>query len=116
MKPKTIKRLTVILLLVGFGAAAAVFFTARPEPIDPLLGDYRSSKRYQRELKMIGGEANVLVDDFQEWLGDQWHGRELARTLVVLTIGATLLFRVIASHPDHLPDADPVEKNPDAGP
>ena len=101
MRPQTINRVTLLLLLLGFGCATAVFLTVEPAADDPLLGDYRSSKRYQRELKMMGGAANVLADDFQEWFGNQWHGRELARTVVVLTIGVTLLYRLIASHPDH---------------
>lgn len=102
MRRQTINRVTLLLLLLGLGSAIAVFLTAQPVVVDPLLGDYRSSKRYQRELKMMGGEANVLVDEFQEWFGNQWHGRELARTVIVLTVGTTLLFRLFASHPDYL--------------
>ena len=101
MKHQTTSRITLLLLLLGFGSAVLIFITAKPENVDSLLGDYRSSKRYQRELKMMGGEANVLVDEFQGWLADQWHGKNLARTVVVITIGTTLLFRLLASHPDY---------------
>lgn len=88
-------------MLLGFGGAVIIFITSKPENIDSLQGDFRSSKRYQRELKMMGGEANVLVDEFQEWFAAQWHGKNLARTVVVITLGTTLLFRLLASHPDY---------------
>lgn len=101
MKRQTINRVTWISLSLGLGGAIVVFLLAEPAVVDPLLGDYRSSKRYRRELKVMGGEANVLADEFQGWFSDQWHGRELARTLVVLTIGSVLLFRLLASHPDY---------------
>ena len=101
MKQQTTHRITLLLLLLGFVGAAVIFITAKPEKVDSLLGDYRSSKRYQRELKMMGGEANVLVDEFQGWFADQWHGKNLARTVVVITIGTTLFFRLLASHPDY---------------
>lgn len=102
MTPQTINRVSMFLLLIGLGSAVVVFLIAEPVVVDPLLGDYRSSKRYRRELKMMGGEANVLVDEFQEWFANQWHGRELARTVIVLTIGTTLLFRLLAFHPDYV--------------
>jgi len=102
MKHQTTNRITLLLLLLGIGSAVVIFITAKPENVDSLLGDYRSSKRYQRELKMMGGEANVLADDFQGWFADQWHGKNFARTVVVLTIGTTLLFRLLASHPDYV--------------
>jgi len=108
MRAQTINRISFLLLVTGLGAALLVFLTAEPTTVDPLLGDYRASKRYQRELKMMGGEANVLVDEFQEWFANQWQGRTLARTLIVLTVGSTLLFRLVASHPDY---AEPTENH-----
>ncbi len=109
MTRQTINRISLLLVLSGIGAAVAIYLTVPPAVTDPLLGDYRSSKRYQRELKMMGGQANVLADDFQEWFSDQWHGRELARTLVIVSIGTTLLFRLFASHPDDANQDQPEE-------
>jgi len=109
VSPQKINRISLLLLVIGLGGALAIFLTAQPEVIDPLLGDMRASKRYQRELRVMGGQANVLADEFQDWFGDQWHGRNLARSVAILSIGATLLFRFVASHPG--PVEPPADEN-----
>ena len=54
----------------------------------------------------IGGQANLVASDLREWFADQWRGRTLARTVLVLTVGGVLVFRFVA-HPvePQAPDA-----------
>ncbi|MFI5357771.1 MAG: hypothetical protein ACHQ4G_10590 [Opitutales bacterium] len=117
MNPQTINRITFWLLLLGLGAAL-VLYLAAPPPRDPygsLLGDPLANKKYLRELQVMGGKANVLAAQFQEWWADQWHGQNLARAVAVLTLGTTLAFRFVARHPDFgRPDSGD-RKTPPAG-
>jgi hypothetical protein len=99
MSRKSINQISVLLLLLGFGTALILHLTARPVTCDPLLGDPLASKKYLRELRVIGGKANVLAAEFQDWFSGLWQGEQLARTVAVLTVGATLAFRFVAQHP-----------------
>ena len=99
MTPRKTNRITLVLLLLGLGSALIIFLTAAPVVVDPLLGDQMASKKYLRELRMIGGQGNVLSAEFQDWFAGLWQGRELAGTVAVLTVGVVLGFRVVATHP-----------------
>jgi len=87
------------LILLGWGAALVIFLVAEPVVVDPLLGDPMSNKKYLRELRVMGGQGNVLAAEFQDWFAGLWEGRELAGTVAVLTIGVVLVFRFVATHP-----------------
>jgi len=86
----------IVVLLVGWIAAALVYFTASgafdaaaPDPA----ADYQlingqvvrlpisASKREQQQLARLGGEASVHIVEFDSWLGSFWHGERLAWTL-----------------------------------
>jgi hypothetical protein len=58
-----------------------------------------ANKKYLRELRVMGGQGNVVAAEFQDWFAGLWEGRELAGTVAVLTIVTVLVFRFIASHP-----------------
>lgn len=117
LSPRRIKRITVLLLVFGFGSAIAIFLTARPVVVDPLIGDPFASKRYVRELRVIGGKANVVAAEFMEWFADRWRGRNLAGTVAVLTVAVTLSFRFVALRPDlYAPFSDPRARPPSARP
>ena len=98
-------RITGVLLLLGLGSALVIYLTAAPVVVDPLLGEPLSNKKYLRELRVIGGQGNVLAAEFDDWFGGLWRGRELAGTVAVLTVGLTLAFRFVATHPDSAPAA-----------
>jgi hypothetical protein len=100
VSPQKINRISVWLLSVGLVAAIAVFCTTSPDSDDDPLRDFKNSKKYSREMRMIGGKANEAASEFVDDFIDLWHGRELAGTLVVVTVLGTLLFRFVASHPD----------------
>ncbi|HVU17423.1 MAG TPA: hypothetical protein VHD32_10880 [Candidatus Didemnitutus sp.] len=102
MTHSQVNRISWAIVAIGAIAAAVIFFTAPPVDDNPMLGDPLANKRYLSEMKRIGGSANVLASDFREWLSDQWQGRNLARTVVVLAVVGALGFRFVAmpAHPD----------------
>ncbi len=102
MSRQKLNRITVLLLLIGFGLALTVFVTTQPASVDPFADNPQAAKMHDRQLEMIGGKASIMTSDFQSWLGSLWHGRKLAVTLAVLTVGVTFAFRYIASHPDYI--------------
>lgn len=113
---KRINQITALLLLLGFAAALAVYFTAQEDADDPLMRELMASKRYSREMRMIGGQANMDAAALANWIGSLWHGPRLGGTIAGLTVMGTLIFRFIALHPHHLlPDDPPDEKPPSSG-
>lgn len=78
-------RITLLILLIGLGIAALIYFTAA-EPERDVFYDYQHSKKYKHELELYGGKANVLANDFATWFGSLWQGRSLAFTVAALTI------------------------------
>jgi hypothetical protein len=107
----------VLLLLVGFSAALVVFFKAEPELDDPVMRQFMASKKYVREMRMIGGQVNLDAAELADWIAGLWHGQKLADTIAVLTVGGALLFRFVAFHPDNLSAEESAkEKAPPPGP
>ncbi len=113
MSQRKINLITALFLLLGLGSALVIFLTAEPVITDPLLGDPLATKKYTHELRLMGGEANVLASEFQEWFAGLWHGQRLAGTIAVLTIGLTCGFRFVATHSGD-PDVAPGEEGPRA--
>jgi hypothetical protein len=115
MNRQKMNRITSGLLLLGLGGALAIYLTAAPEVVDPLLGDPMANKKYMRELRVMGGQGNVLAAEFQDWFGGLWQGRELAGTVAVITVGVVLVFRFVATFPPAAPAetvAAPEKKTP----
>lgn len=115
MTPRRTNRITLGILALGLGSALLIFLTAAPEVVDPLLNDPLANKKYQREMRVIGGVGNVLAADFNDWFASLWHGRKLAGTVAVLTVGTVLIFRFVATHPDYAHAATPPEPGPPGG-
>lgn len=106
MSPRRINQISALLLLFGLGSALVIYLRARPVAFDPLVGNPLTSKRYLHELRLMGGKANVAFAEFQAWLAERWQGENLAVTVAVLTVVATLIFRFVAAHPElFAPDA-----------
>jgi len=116
MNRQKMNRITYGLLLLGLGSALAIYLTAAPQVVDPLVGDPFANKKYLREMRMLGGQGNVLAAEFQDWFAGLWQGQELAGTVAVITVGAVLGFRFVATHPGVPPAAAATEeKKPPAG-
>ncbi len=110
MTRQTVNRISGCALALGLLAAVAVYFTAKPVPIDPLLGEPLTTKRYVRELRVMGGRANVLAAELQDWFAGLWQGESLAGTIAVLTVGGVLVFRFVTL----LPPPEPAPAEPPA--
>jgi hypothetical protein len=100
LNPGKINRITVLLLAVGFGSALAIYLTARPVVLNPLLGDPLTTKKFVHEMRVIGGKGNVLTAQFIDWFAGLWQGPNLAGTVVVLTVIVALAFRFVAARPE----------------
>jgi hypothetical protein len=92
-----LKRLTVGILIFGFGVAIIIYFTAGMEPQNPLGYDPLETKKYIHDLELYGGKANVLGEEFREWFVGLWYGRNLAYTIAVITVLTVLTLRFIAT-------------------
>jgi len=94
----------VLVLLIGLGAAAAIYFTADDEPqlstSYVVVMDPATTKTYVRELRRFGGNAAVLFDEFNRWFASLWHGRALGLTVAWIAIAvAALLFWISGRSP-----------------
>lgn len=89
------QRIAAGILIAGLSVSAIVLAMAPAEADESDAGFYMSSvnnsKKYRGDLERIGGKAAVAAAEFNEWFGGLWHGRRLAGTLAVLSIGASLL-------------------------
>lgn len=99
MDQRRINRITVLLLALGLGSAAAIYLLAPRPPEDPWPDDPRGHRMYVRQLTMYGGKGNVVSAEFLDWFGGLWHGRNLAGTVAVLTVVAAGAFRFAATPP-----------------
>ncbi len=77
--------LTAGILGFGWATALIVYVTAATGVEDDDLYDIEHSKRYLRQVEMIGGKAGLLANDLREWLSGFFHGRSLAYTIAVVT-------------------------------
>lgn len=106
----------IVLFAGTVGSAWAYRVATRDEMSDSLMAQARNTRDYKGQMENIGGKANVLGGEIQEWFAGLWHGRNLAYTLAVLTIAAALLcFYVAFALPDLPPFGDGAPEEP-AGP
>ena len=103
VSPRKINRLSLALLVLGFTGAGLIFLFAPPPVADGFSNDPLNQKRYRRQLRVIGGQANALSADFIDWFGGLWAGENLAYTVAVLTVVATGGFRFVAVRLEHPP-------------
>ncbi|MDD5249350.1 MAG: hypothetical protein PHY45_10215 [Rhodocyclaceae bacterium] len=100
---RILRDMAVAILVVGLAAAGVVFIMASPPVGDDEAGTYvasvDNSKKYRLELERIGGTSAVVAAEFGAWFDGLWHGRRLAGTLAVLSVGAALLCLLAAKIP-----------------
>ena len=98
------KRVALLILLVGLGAGAAVYLLAdeaEPQayiivgdtvyPVDPA-----TSKTYQRSLRRYGGKMAVMFDDINRWLAARFEGKQLGVTIAAASVAAALIVFAVA--------------------
>ena len=79
-----------VILVTGLLSAAFVYRTAKPDDEHALEAQLNNTKRYEYQMEVMGGKANILVAEIKEWFGGLWRGRGLARTLAFLSVGGSL--------------------------
>lgn len=92
--------------MLGLAAAALVYVAAADDDENGdrlLVANAENSRRYQLELRRIGGQAAVAAAQFDEWFDSLWHGRRLAGTLVVISVAGSLLCLLAARLPPPKP-------------
>ena len=97
--PHRMRRLARWTLILGLAAAALIYLTAHPPPPEPLGTDPLDTKRYLRELEVLGGKGNVLGLQFRQWFAGLWQGRALAGTVAALSGLLAALFRWLGREP-----------------
>ncbi len=113
---RRLRGLGALILVVGALAAAAVYRHTAPEDGAQYLFDSGTqlsgnARRYENEMKNIGGESNVLAAELRDWFDSLWHGRRLAATLAVLSLGGSLACFLLA----HLQPYTPPPEDPATG-
>lgn len=78
-------RITAAILLAGLGSAAAIYLTAREEPLSPF-AEFEKSKKFVNQLERMGGKAALVANDFNTWFAGLWRGESLAYTVAVITV------------------------------
>jgi hypothetical protein len=92
-----IRHITAGILAAGLGSAALIYIFARSQTDNALGYDPMDTKRYLRDLELFGGKGNVLATEFSLWWQGLWQGRNLAFTIVFLTVLLALIFWYFAT-------------------
>src|SRR5450631_4657827 len=102
MKPNSVYPLkrcylvTAGILLVGLGAAVAIYLMAADIPDNPF-AEYEQSKRFSYEVQRMGGKMALVANDASAWFDALWQGRQLAYTVASITLVIALGYYVVAS-------------------
>jgi hypothetical protein len=114
---RVLYRVSIGILVVGLAAAACIYLF-----VDDSAADLRGSqtvivdgstysiplnatKLYTRDLARFGGKAAILFDDLNQWFAGLWEGRALARTILWISVIASLAVFLAARYlfPDEPP-------------
>lgn len=97
--PAKLRSLARWTLGLGLGAALLLYLTARPAGEAPPELDPMNSKRYLRDMEVIGGKANVVLAQLREGAAALWAGRARAATVAVASLLAAGLLRLLGRDP-----------------
>ncbi|HMK75670.1 MAG TPA: hypothetical protein VK568_05755 [Thermodesulfobacteriota bacterium] len=112
--------ISAVILLGGLGGAILIYRAAENTSygalgyetgngsVYPIMPE--DSKKYQRDLELYGGKANMLMDQLRRGFAGLWHGKSLALTVACLSI--LISFGVFYAA-NHLPSRlnVPIENN-----
>ena len=98
-----LRRIAIGVLVIGLFISAVVY-TAAPDAdeddyLDLSVASLGTSKKYQRELERVGGKSFIVITELHEWFDSLWHGKRLAGTLAIITVGISFLIFVISELP-----------------
>jgi len=114
--------ISAVILLGGLGSAILIYRTAQNTSyralgyetgngsVYPIMPE--DSKKYQRDLELYGGKANMLMDELRRGLAGLWHGKSFAFTVACLSILISFGVFYAANHlPSRLKSDVPSENN-----
>ncbi|HEX9022274.1 MAG TPA: hypothetical protein VF799_00370 [Geobacteraceae bacterium] len=95
--------MSAAVLLAGLGSSITIYLRAGQTVDSALLEEFEYSKRYQHDLELYGGKANVIASEITNWFNGLWHGKSLAIMVAVISIlvasGLFLAARISPSGP-----------------
>ncbi|HEY1792714.1 MAG TPA: hypothetical protein VGG34_07330 [Opitutaceae bacterium] len=102
------------ILILGAVGSCWVYRTAVTDDLaDALAADAYNTKAVQGQMQYIGGNSDVFATEVQNWFVSLWHGRNLAYTLAVISVGSALVcFYLAFALPDMPPFPDGNEPRP----
>ena len=92
-----------VVLVAGLAAAGWAHRNAVPDYDSAYVKMLNNTKRNEYEMEVIGGKANVFAAELRDWFGSQWHGKKLARTLALLSVGGSLACLFVAHRLNYTP-------------
>jgi hypothetical protein len=118
--------ISAVILLGGLGSAILIYRTAENTSygalgyeagsgsVYPIMPD--DSKKYQRDLELYGGKANMLMDQLRRGVAGLWHGKSLAFTVACLSILISFGVFYAANHLPSRLNSDVLSENNRNGP
>lgn len=103
---KRLRLAGAVILLAGLAAAALAYRSAVTDYDSAYVKMLNNTKKNEYDMELIGGKANILASELREWFASLWHGRRLARTLTVLSVGGSLACFFVAHRLNYIPAAE----------
>ena len=96
-RPLTRGRLVVAaILIVGWTVAAAMYVGAPPPAAeDAEIDEMEHSKKYLRDVEIVGGKAAVFTSELNAWVASLWEGRRRAYTIASLTVAVACAYALL---------------------
>ncbi len=105
--------ISAAILVLGLLSAASVYLRAGAVQDNTLLNEYEYSKRYQHDLELYGGKANIVATEITNWFIGLWRGKRLAYTIACITVLVSYGFFIAARHvpsvTKSIPDKKPLK-------
>jgi len=90
-------RLVSRVILAAGLAAAVVIYVVNGRAPGASGFELEESKKYLRDVEVVGGKANLLATQLRHWFSGLWHGRSLAFTVAVLSVLAASAYEFLAT-------------------
>jgi len=88
--------IAAIILTTGLGSSGFIYSVNRSSSDSVSVDQLEYSKKYRHDLEIIGGKANVLAAELNDWFEGLWHGSSLAVTLACITLVVSCCIFLVA--------------------
>ena len=97
-----------VVLLIGLTASVLIYLTAEKTEENPLITEFRQSKKFRHDMEQTGGKLILIGSEFMNWFERLWKGQSLAFTLAGLSVFVSgLLFLIAKTSPSGPGDESP---------